>query len=67
MVLYLLTNRYFSNVNVENVQRATREFLSFIDERYSDIPKEIRESKVISDETSEKLKVAADEFFKNFS
>ena len=67
MVLYLLTNRYYNGVNVEHVQRATREFLSFIDERYIDIPNEIRETKVITDETSDKLKVAADEFIKNFA
>jgi len=66
MILYLLTNKYFSNVNVEQVQTASREYLAFIDERYQDIPKEIRETKVISDEVSEKLKVASDEFFKNF-
>jgi len=67
MVLYLLTNRYYNGVNVENVQRATRDYLGFIDERYIDIPNEIRETKVISDELIEKLKVASDEFFKNFT
>jgi len=66
IILYLLTNKYFSNVNVEQVQTASREFLSYIDEQHQDIPKEIRDTKVISDEISEKLKVAADEFFKNF-
>jgi len=66
MILYLLTNKYFSNINVEQVQTASREFLSYIDEQHQDIPKEIRETKVISDEVSEKLKVASDEFFKNF-
>jgi len=66
IILYLLTNKYFSKINVEQVQSASREFLGFIDERHIDIPNEIRESKVISDEVSDKLKEAADEFFKNF-
>jgi len=66
MILFLLTNKYFSGVKVEHVQRASREFLSFIDERHHDIPEEINETKVVSDELSEKLKAAADEFFKNF-
>ena len=66
-VLYLLTNRYYSKINVEHVQRATREFLGFVEEQYAEIPREIRETQVISDETSERLKTAADEFFKNFS
>jgi len=67
MILFLLTNKYFSGINVEQVQTASREFLSFIDERYSEIPKEIRETKVISDEVTEKLREASDEFFKNFN
>ncbi|MCL2820102.1 MAG: F0F1 ATP synthase subunit alpha [Oscillospiraceae bacterium] len=66
MILYLLTNKFFGGINVEQVQTASREFLSYIDEKYQDIPKEIRESKVISDEVSEKLRVASEEFFKNF-
>ena len=66
-LLYLLTNRYFSGINVEHVQRASREFLSFLDERYHSVPKNIRETKTISDEDSDNLKKAADEFFKNFA
>ena len=66
-VLFLLTNRYYSKINVEHVQRATKEFLGFVEEQYADVPREIRETQVISDETNEKLKTAADEFFKNFS
>jgi len=67
LILYLLTNKYFSGINVEKVQTASREFLNFVDERYHEVPTEIRDTKVISDELSDKLKVAADEFFKNFS
>jgi len=66
-LLYLLTNRYFSGINVEHVQRASREFLSFLEERYHTVPKNIRETKLISDEDSDNLKKAADEFFKNFA
>ena len=66
MILFLLTNKYFSGINVEQVQSASREFLNLVEERYQDIPKELRETQVISDELNEKLKVAADEFIKNF-
>jgi len=66
IILFLLTRKYFSNVNVEKVQSASREFLAFIDEQHHDIPKEIRDTKEVSDELSEKLGKAADEFFKNF-
>jgi F-type H+-transporting ATPase subunit alpha len=67
LLLYLLTNRFFADVNVEHVQRASREFLGFIEQQYSEISKELRDTHVISDELSEKAKVAAEEFFKNFT
>ena len=67
MLLFMLNNRYFSSVNVESVQKAAREFLSFIDERYADIPKEIREKKEISAELTEKLKAAAEDYLKHHS
>jgi len=67
MILFLLTNKYFSGVNVEHVQRASREFLAFVDERYNMITEEMNKTKVVSDEMTEKLTTAADEFFKNFT
>jgi len=67
IILYLLTNKYFSKVKVEEVQGASRDFLSMIDEQHFDIPTEIKNTHVISDELSEKLKVVADKFFeKNY-
>ncbi|MDR2572000.1 MAG: F0F1 ATP synthase subunit alpha [Oscillospiraceae bacterium] len=66
MILFLLTNKYFASVKVEQVQAASREFLAFVDERYHDIPTEIRETKVVSDELTGKLITAAEEFIKNF-
>ncbi|MCL2627365.1 MAG: F0F1 ATP synthase subunit alpha [Oscillospiraceae bacterium] len=67
LLLFLLNNRYFSDVRVENVQRASREFLGFIEEQHSGISKEIRETQVVSDELSEKIKAASEDFFKNFT
>ena len=67
LLLYLLTNRYFTKIKVEDVQRASREFLIYMEERHADIPKEICETKMISDELSGKIKDASDEFFKSFS
>jgi len=66
IVLFLLTRKYFAGVNVEKVQAASREFLSFVDERYHEIPKQIKETREVSEEISEKLTQAAEEFFKNF-
>ena len=67
MILFLLTRKYFSGINVEEVQKASREYLSFVEENHSEIPNEIRETHVVSDELSEKLTVVSDDFFKNFT
>ena len=64
LVLYMLTNRYFANVNVELVQNTAHEFLNFVNDRYYDIILEIRAKKDISDELGEKIKTAAEEFKK---
>jgi len=67
MILFLLTRKYFSGINVEEVQKASREYLSFVEEHHSEIPNEIREKQVVSDELIEKLTTVSDDFFKNFT
>ena len=67
LLLYMLTNKYFSSVNVERVQKASRELLEFMEDRYNHILTEIRDSKVISDELDELIKTAGEEFFKHFT
>ena len=68
IILYLLTNKFFAKVKVEDVQTASHEFLSYIDEQHYDIPSELKRTKEISDELSEKLRVAAESFFnKNYA
>jgi len=67
LLLFLLTNRFLSGVKVEQVQRASKEFLGFIEEQHSGISEKIRKTQVISDELTEKAKLAAEEFFKNFT
>ena len=67
LLLYMLTNKYFSGVNVEHVQRASSELLDFISDRYNHIFDEIRETKDISKELDEVIKTAGEEFFKHFT
>ena len=66
LLLYALTNRYFSNVNVENIQKSEADFLRFADERYRGIVDEIRDKREISDELDEKIKALAEEFLKTY-
>ena len=67
VLLYMLTNKFFSSVKVERIQKASHEFLLFLSERYGHITHEIRETKVISEELEEIIKTAGKEFFKNFT
>ena len=64
MILYMLNNKFFSGVNVEHVLKTASEFLLFIDDRYKDIPDEIREKKVVSANLEERIKTACEEFVK---
>jgi F-type H+-transporting ATPase subunit alpha len=64
LLLYVLTHKYFAKVNVEEIGRSEREFLTFIEERHMPITDEIREKKEISPALEEKVKAAVDEFFK---
>jgi F-type H+-transporting ATPase subunit alpha len=67
LILYALTNKYFSVIKVENVISEQREFLSFFNERHSGIVAEIREKQDISDELEAKIKTACEEFFAKFA
>jgi F-type H+-transporting ATPase subunit alpha len=63
LLLYVLTHKYFSKVNVEQVQKTEAEFLKYIEERHDPITNEIREKKEISAGLEEKIKAAVEEFF----
>jgi len=64
LLLYVLTHKYFSNVNVENTQKYASSFLQFVDDNYRGITAEIREKEEISPELEEKVKTVIDEFMK---
>ena len=49
-----------------DVTRFEKEFFEFIDTKYPEIPREIADSKVISDELDPKIRKAVDEFKSQF-
>ena len=65
LMMYVLTNKYLSDVSTEQVQNFQRDFLTFIDEYHRDIADDIREKKDISEVTQQKIKTAVDEFKKH--
>jgi len=64
--VFIGTNDYLETIPVKDVKRFEKELLEFIELKYADILKSIREEKVVSEETTAKLKQAAEEFIGKF-
>ena len=64
LVLYALTNRYLSDVRVEDIKQTEDDLLDFVRRGHGDILTEIREKKAVSKELEEKIKAAITEFLK---
>ncbi|MCL2152256.1 MAG: F0F1 ATP synthase subunit alpha [Oscillospiraceae bacterium] len=62
LLLYMLTYRYFSEIEVGSVLKTAAEFLLFIGDRHRDIQDEIREKKTVSAELEKRIKEACGEF-----
>jgi F-type H+-transporting ATPase subunit alpha len=65
LILYALTNKYFSEIKVEDVRQAEKDFLLFISEQYKEVLEEIRITREISSANEEKIKTAVEGFLKN--
>ncbi|MFB3057428.1 MAG: F0F1 ATP synthase subunit alpha, partial [Ignavibacteriaceae bacterium] len=64
--VYLGTNEYMSEIPIIDVKRFEKEILEFIDVKYNDIFETIKNEKVLSEETEEKIKKASEEFLNVF-
>ncbi|MCQ2911373.1 MAG: F0F1 ATP synthase subunit alpha, partial [Clostridia bacterium] len=67
IILYVVTNKYLLDVEVNDVRRFESEFLDFMNARHNEILEAIRTDKELKDETKEKLNSAIEEFKKEFS
>ncbi len=66
IIIYVATNKYLLDVSIEDITRFEAELFTFIDTKYPEVPAAIRDEKVISDQTEERLKSAVTEFKKSF-
>ncbi len=66
VILYAVTNKYLDDIPTEKVLQFETEFFTYVEKYHNDIFVNIRESKVISDETEKELKSALDAFKKEF-
>ena len=66
IIIYAVTRKYLLDVAVEDVTRFEKEFFEFLDTKYPEVPGNIAQEQVISEETEEKLVKALEEFKKQF-
>ena len=62
LILYALTNKYLTDVYLEQARDFERDFLKFMDESHTDITDELKETGRISDALESKIKNALEKF-----
>lgn len=63
ILLYVLTHKYLSGVNVEKIGSTETDILNFFKDNEPEIVAEIRDKKEISNELEEKIKTVVEKFF----
>ncbi len=58
IIIFAATQNLLLDIEIEKISEFQDELFAFIDRKYPEIPEEIRQKKVISDELAEKLKKA---------
>jgi F-type H+/Na+-transporting ATPase subunit alpha len=66
LIIYAVTNKYLTDIEIEKVQAFEAGYLKFMRETYPEIGSEIKEQGAMSKETEEKLRDAIEEFKKDF-
>jgi len=66
IIIFVATNKYLLDVEVDAITRFESEFFAFLDTKYPEIPEAIRTDKVISAQTEDALRKAVEEFKENF-
>jgi F-type H+-transporting ATPase subunit alpha len=64
--VFIGTNNNFESIEVSDVKRFEKEFLEYVELKYSEIYENIRTSKSIDDNTIQLIKKAVEEFIQKF-
>ncbi|MDZ7765291.1 MAG: F0F1 ATP synthase subunit alpha [Melioribacteraceae bacterium] len=64
--IFVGTNDYLETIPIKDVKRFEKDFLEYVELKYADTLKSIRETKQLEENTVENLKKAAEEFIKKF-
>lgn len=65
-VIFLGTQGYLDQVPIAEIRHLEKQFLDFMDAKYSTLLQTIREKKVLDDELQAALKLASEDFMKSF-
>jgi F-type H+-transporting ATPase subunit alpha len=65
IALYAVTNGYLDDVEVDRVRRFERELIDFVQARYGDVARHLREQGTLAD-IEDRLRQALDEFRPTF-
>ncbi|MBR4305787.1 MAG: F0F1 ATP synthase subunit alpha, partial [Ruminiclostridium sp.] len=65
-IIYAVINNYLKDIPLEKVSAYEKDLYKYLEETHPDIPASIREEKVLTPETEEKLKKALEEFSRNY-
>ncbi|HZS42814.1 MAG TPA: F0F1 ATP synthase subunit alpha [Candidatus Paceibacterota bacterium] len=64
--IFVATNGFLDTVNIEDVSRFENGLLKFLDTNYSELLKELKDKKDLSEDLQSKLKKAAEDFKNNY-
>ncbi len=62
MIIFVGVNGYLDDIPVDQCRRFEREFYEFVDSKYPELPKEIKEKKQLDDSIQENLRKIIEEF-----
>ena len=66
IIIYAATRKFLLDVAIEDIQTFEKELFEFIDTKYPEIPAQIKETKVLSEENEQALIKAIEEFKQEF-
>lgn len=67
IIIYVATHKLLIDIAVEDIGEFEKGLFEFIDTKYPEIPKDIKETKVLSDENEQALIKAVEEFKQEFA
>ena len=66
IIIFAGTNGYVDDISASSVRRFEKELIKFVDAKYEDMKKEIKEKKILDDDLKARLRAMIEEFKNTF-